>query len=173
MKAVVATVLLVAAALLAIITLGGWEHLQSPGIGAATIFWAALYVAFAFLVMNWGRGILPVCAVLAMLMAIFAFVSAPNWFARDKDGLDSPALPEELLGLLTVIVIPVSFLLIVVAMLAFNQQWHVEEERPIAGGPEDRGDGEPVAQEPTDPNAPPKRISTRPTEWNRPSTGEA
>ena len=41
-------------------------------------------------------------------MAIFAGVSAPGWFARDKDGLESPALPEDLLGLLTLLVIPVS-----------------------------------------------------------------
>ena len=43
------------------------------------------------------------------------------------------ALPEDLLGLLTIVVIPVQILLIVVAMVAFNQEWHVEEERPVGG----------------------------------------
>ena len=133
-KVLVAIVLLVSAALLIIITLGGWERLQGASVGAVTLAWAALYVLFAFLVIRWQRGILPVAAALAVLMLIFAAVSAPGWFARDKDGLSSPAIPEELIGLLVVIVIPVQLVLIAVAMFAFNQNWHVEEERPIGGG---------------------------------------
>jgi len=134
-KAILAFVLLVSAALLVIITLGGWERLQSASIGAMSIAWAVLYVIFAILIMRWNRGILPVAASLAIIMTIFAAVAAPGWFARSKDGLDSPALPEDLLGLLTVIVIPVQILLIAIAMIAFNQNWHVEEERPIGGTP--------------------------------------
>jgi FtsH-binding integral membrane protein len=141
-KVLVAIVLLVSAALLIVITLGGWERLQGASVGAVTLAWAALYVLFAFLVIRWQRGILPVAAALAVLMLIFAAVSAPGWFARDKDGLTSPALPEELVGLLVVIVIPVQIVLIAVAMFAFNQNWHVEEERPIGGGerPHDEDD---------------------------------
>lgn len=143
MKAVVAFVLFVSAALLVIVTLGGWERLQSPGIGAITIFWAGLYVLFGLLILNWNRGLLPVAASLAVIMAIFAAVSAPGWFARAKDGLESPALPEDLLGLLTIVIIPVQLILVIVAMVAFNQEWHVEEERPVGGGgshpPEDDG----------------------------------
>jgi hypothetical protein len=100
-----------------------------------TIIWAALYVLFAFLVMRWSRGILPVAAALAIILAIFAAIAAPDWFARSKDGLDSPALPEDLLGLLTLIVVPVQLVLVIVAMIGFNQDWHVEEERPIGGQP--------------------------------------
>lgn len=129
-KALVAFVLIASAVLLAIVTLGGWERLQSPGVGAATIGWAGLYVLFALLVMHWNRGVLPVASALAIIMIIFAAVAAPGWFERAKDGLNSPALPEELLGLLTIVVIPVQLLLIVVATVAFNQEWHVEEERP-------------------------------------------
>ena len=129
-KAIVAFVLLASAALLVIITLGGWERLQSTTVALMTIGWAALYVLFAYLVMRWSRGVLPVAAALAVLMIIFAAVAAGGWFARDKPGLDSPALPESLLGLLTVIVIPVQLLLLIVAMIGFNQAWNVEEERP-------------------------------------------
>lgn len=132
-KAIVAFVLIVSAVLLIVISLGGWERLQSPGVGAMTIGWAILYVVFALLVLRWNRGILPVAAALAILMVIFAAVSAGGWFERAKDGLNSPALPEELLGLLTIVVIPVQILLIAVAMVAFNQAWNVEEERPIGG----------------------------------------
>jgi len=134
-KAIVAIVLLISAALLIIITLGGWDKLQSPGVGAMTILWAILYVIFALLVLRWNRGILPVASAMAIIMVIFAAVAAPGWFARAKDGLSSPALPEELLGLLTIIVIPVQILLIAVAMVGFNQAWNVEEERPIGGRP--------------------------------------
>ena len=62
-----------------------------------------------------------------------------------KDGLTSPALPEELLGLLTLLLVPVQVILIAVAMVAFNQDWHVEEERQIGDElpPPDRTGGEP------------------------------
>lgn len=132
-KAIVALVLIVSAVLLVIVTLGGWERLQSPGVGIMTIGWAALYVIFALLVLRWNRGLLPVASAMAIVMVIFAAVAAGGWFARAKDGLNSPALPEELLGLLTIIIIPVQVLLIAVAMVGFNQAWNVEEERPIGG----------------------------------------
>jgi ABC-type branched-subunit amino acid transport system permease subunit len=141
MKAVIAFVLLVSAALLIIITLGGWERLLGASVGAMTLIWAGLYIVFAFLVMRWNRGILPVAAALAVILAIFAAIAAPDWFARSKDGLESPALPEDLLGLLTVIVVPVQLILIVVAMIGFNQEWHVEGERPIGDRPL-HGEGE-------------------------------
>src|SRR5436190_6488659 len=133
MKALVALVLLISAGLLAIITLGGWQRLESPSVGAMTLAWALLYVLFALLVMRWNRGLLPVAAALAIIMAIFAGIAAPHWFARDKPGLDSPALNEDLLGLLTLVVVPVQLLLVAVCMVGFNQEWHVEEERPIGG----------------------------------------
>lgn len=133
MKAVIAFVLLVSAALLLIITIGGWDRLLGTSVAVMTILWAGLYVIFAFLVMRWSRGILPVAAALAMILAIFAAIAAPDWFARSKDGLESPALPEDLLGLLTIIVVGVQLLLIVVSMIGFSQNWHVEEERPTGG----------------------------------------
>jgi hypothetical protein len=134
-KAVIAFVLLVSAALLLIITIGGWERLLGSSVAVMTLLWAGLYVLFAFLVMRWNRGILPVAAALAVILAIFAAIAAPDWFARSKDGLDSPALPEDLLGLLCLIIVPVQLILIAVAMIGFNQIWHVEEERPIGGRP--------------------------------------
>ena len=147
MKAIIAFVLLVSAGLLIIITIGGWERLLGPSVGVMALLWAALYIVFAFLVMRWVRGILPVAAALAVILAIFAAIAAPDWFARDKDGLDSPALPEDLLGLLTLIIVPVQLVLIAVSMIGFSQEWHVEEERPVGGqrlhgeggGEDDRG----------------------------------
>jgi hypothetical protein len=134
-KALVALVLLISAGMLLVVTIGGWERLQSFGVAMMTIIYAALYVLFAFLVMRWNRGILPVAAALAIILAIFAGVAAPGWFARAKEGLDSPALPEELIGLLTLLLVPVQLVLIAIALIGFNQNWHVEEERPVGGAP--------------------------------------
>jgi len=129
-------VLLVSAGLLIIITIGGWSRLEGASVGIVSLIWAGLYIAFAFLVgARWQRGVLPVASALAIILTIFAAVAAPAWFDRNKPGLSGPALPDDLLGLLCIILIPVQLLLIVVAMIGFNQNWHVEEERPIGGVP--------------------------------------
>jgi lysylphosphatidylglycerol synthetase-like protein (DUF2156 family) len=135
-KAIISFVLLVSAALLVIITVGGWTRLEGSSVAIMTLVWAGLYVVFAFLVAaRWQRGVLPVASALAIILAIFAAVAAPDWFARDKTGLSSPALPEDFLGLLTILLVPIQLLLITVAMVGFNQNWHVEEERPVGGVP--------------------------------------
>jgi hypothetical protein len=128
-RALVVFLLLVSAGLALVITLGGLERLEGGLIFA--FGYVLLYVLFAYLVWRWNRGVLPVASALALILAIFASIAAPAWFDRVKEGLDSPALPEELLGLLTLLLVPVQVILIAVAIVAFNQNWHVEEERPI------------------------------------------
>jgi lysylphosphatidylglycerol synthetase-like protein (DUF2156 family) len=134
-KVLVALVLLISAALVVIVTLGGWERLQGASVAVMSLIYAGVYIVFAFLVLRWNRGILPVAAALAIVLAIFAALAAPEWFARSKDGLDPPALPDDLLGVLTLVLVPVQLVLIVVAMIGFSQNWHVEEERPTGGVP--------------------------------------
>jgi hypothetical protein len=134
-KAIVSFVLLVSAGLLVVITVGGWTRLEGTSVAIMTLLWAGLYVLFALLVARWNRGILPVASALAIILAIFAAVAAPGWFARSKTGLSPPPLPDDLIGLLTILVVPVQLLLIAVAMIGFNQNWHVEEERPVGGVP--------------------------------------
>src|SRR5690606_21675481 len=75
-KALVALILVISALLIVIVTLGGWERLQSTSVGVLTIFWAGLYVLFAIMVMSWRRGALPVAAASAMILSIFAGVAA-------------------------------------------------------------------------------------------------
>jgi lysylphosphatidylglycerol synthetase-like protein (DUF2156 family) len=130
-KALVVLLLLISAGLILIVTIGGWSRLEGSPI--FSLLYAALYIMFAYYVARWQRGVLPVASALAIILAIFAAISAPAWFDRAKDGLTSPALPEELLGLLTLLIVPVQIMLIAVAMVGFNQNWHVEEERPIGG----------------------------------------
>jgi hypothetical protein len=128
-RAAVILLLVTSAALILIISAGGWSQLQGAQI--VSLAYIVIYLLMAYFVTRWNRGVLPVASGMAILFAVVAAVAAPAWFARDKEGLSSPALPEDLLGLLTLIIIPVQLLLIVVAMIGFNQEWHVEEERPI------------------------------------------
>jgi hypothetical protein len=81
---------------------------------------------FAYFVMQWNRGVLPVATALSVILIIFAAVAGPAWFARDKTGFSDPALPEPLLGFLTLLLIPASLLLIFFAMRGFQQQWNIE-----------------------------------------------
>ena len=125
-KAAVILLLLVSAGLVLIITLGGWSQLQ--GAQVVSFAYVLLFVLMAFFVGRWNRGVLPVAAAIAILFAVVAAVAAPAWFERDKAGFDDPTLEPSILGLLTLILIPVQLLLIVFAMRGFQQQWNVEVE---------------------------------------------
>ena len=49
-------------------------------------------------------------------------------------GFASAGIPSDLLGLLTLLIIPVQVLLIAFAMRGFSQEWHVEVEQPVEAG---------------------------------------
>jgi len=133
-RAVVVVLLLVSAGLMAIVTVGGWDALE--GAKALQIAYIVLYVVVAFFVLRWSRGVLPVAAALAIVLMIFAAVSAPEWFDRDKAGFSDPALDESILGLLTALVVPAQLLLIAFAMSGFRQAWNVEVEHHEEPPPE-------------------------------------
>jgi hypothetical protein len=137
-KAVVVLLLLVSAGVLVVITLGGWGTIE--GAKPLQISYILLYVVLAYFVSRWNRGVLPLAAALAIILLIFAAVSGPAWFDRDKEGLTDPALDEGILGLLCLILIPLQILLIAFAMRGFQQAWNVEVERPA----DDRRGGEPT-----------------------------
>src|SRR3954466_6223931 len=133
-KAIVAFLLVVSAALMLIITLGGWGTLE--GAKALQIAYILIYLLMALLVMRWNRGVLPLSAALAIVMLIFAAVSGPAWFDRDKAaapgpvwcararaGRPTPPLDEDILGLLTLLLVPIQVLLIAFAMRGFQQAW--------------------------------------------------
>jgi hypothetical protein len=139
-RAIVTFLLLASAAILTVIAIGGWDKFQ--GAKPVTVFYILVYLLFAYYVSRWNRGVLPVATALSVILIIFAAVAAPAWFARDKEGFDSPALPENLLGLLTLTLIPLAVLLIVFAMRGFQQQWNVDagsradlEARGLLGSP--------------------------------------
>ncbi len=126
--------LLASAGLLAIITWGGWDTLE--GAKPLQIAYIALYLMMAFFVLRWSRGVLPVAAALAIIMLIFAAVSAPMWFDRDKSGFADPTLDEGIIGLLTALMVPLQLLVIAFSMSGFRQAWNVEVEH----GPDDDRD---------------------------------
>lgn len=123
-RAVVFILLVMTAALIAIITFGGWDKLQ--GAKPVDIFYIVVYALFAYYVYRWNRGVLPVTMALSVILIIFAAVAGPAWFERDKTGFSSPPLPEPLLGLLTLALIPVSLLLILFSLRGFSQGWNIE-----------------------------------------------
>jgi hypothetical protein len=142
-KAAVVLLLLTSAGLVGIITIGGWSDLQ--GAQFVAIITVIIYALMAYYVARWKRGVLPVAGALAILVAVLAAIAAPAWFDRDKAGLHNPALPPSVLGLLCIVLVPVSLLLIAFATRGFNQEWHVEVEE--SGGPPepDHGVGAPAA----------------------------
>ncbi len=140
-KFVIVLLLLATAVLAAVITICGWSLLKGGGsMGTVCAIYVILYAFFAFLVARWSRGILPVAAALSMILVIFCAVGADSWFAREKAGFDEALLSSSLIGLLVVILGLLQIVLIAFALYGFNQEWHVEEERPIGSG-EDYGAG--------------------------------
>ena len=130
-RLVVVVLLLLSAVIVAVISIGAWDALV--GAKALQVAYILLYLMLAFFVARWSRGVLPVVAALAIVLCIFALVSIPGWYERDRPGFDDPALSAELVGLLTVLLVPLQIALIVFAMRGFQQAWNVEVERPADG----------------------------------------
>jgi presenilin-like A22 family membrane protease len=139
-RLVVVVLLLASAFLLAVITWGGWKYLV--GAKPLEIAYIIIFVVLAFFVLRWSRGVLPLAAALGIVLLIFAAVSAPGWYERDKTGYASPTLNASLLGLLTFLLIPLEILLIAFSMRGFQQSWNVEVEKPVADDGGGRGDRE-------------------------------
>jgi lysylphosphatidylglycerol synthetase-like protein (DUF2156 family) len=133
-RAIVVLLLLVSAALVLIVTVGGWSVLESAWI--IQVAYILIYLVLAFYAARWNRGVLPVAAALAVLLFVFALVSGPSWFDRNKANFAQPALNAGLIGVVTLLIVPVQMLLIAFAMRGFNQGWNVELERPapMSGG---------------------------------------
>ena len=138
-RLVVVLLLLATALLMIVISLGAWDALA--GAKALQVIYIVLYLVLAYFVARWSRGVLPLIAALAIVLFIFALVSTPGWFERDKDGFTDPAIASDVIGLLTALIVPLQLLLIAFAMRGFQQAWNVEVERPAEGR---RGDTAPA-----------------------------
>ena len=141
-RVIVILLMLVSVGLMLIVTVGGWSKLQ--GMKPINFVWCAAYLILAFYIgSRWARGLLPIVAVLALLLLIMAVVagtgaSGTSWFDRSNYGFASAqslfggkGLSPDVLGTITVLIIPVQALLIFFAMWGFRQAWNVELEVPI------------------------------------------
>jgi lysylphosphatidylglycerol synthetase-like protein (DUF2156 family) len=140
-RATVVFLLLASAALVLIVTVGGWKVLEGAWI--VQVAYIVVYLVIAFYAARWNRGVLPVAAALAVLLLVFALVAGPGWFNRNKSGFEQPALNAGLLGVITLLIVPVQMLLIAFAMRGFSQGWNVELERYDGPSSETAGDGPP------------------------------
>ena len=128
-KAIVVLLLLVAAGLTLLVTVGGWSQLQ--GAKFVAVGFVIVFVVMAYYVARWQRGVLPLAAALAIILGVFAALAAfgaGSWSERSNDGYADAALPADLIWLFCILLIPVLLALIVFGMWAFSQKWNVEVE---------------------------------------------
>jgi hypothetical protein len=141
-KAFVALLLVASAALVAIVTIGGWNSLQGAQI--VSILYILIYLVMAYFVMRWTRGVLPLAAAMAVGLGVFAAIAAQGWFDRAEPDYADPALPPRLLGTITILIGLVQIVLVIAAMIGFQQKWNIEieeSEEDQDGGRQDYGGG--------------------------------
>jgi hypothetical protein len=155
-KLIVVALLIASVVLMVILTVGGWSKLQ--GMKPVNFIWSAVYLVLAYYILRWARGLLPIAAALAVLLLIIAVISGfgldgTSWFDRNHHGFGAAqslfggnGLSTDVLGTITLLLIPVEIALVVFAMIGFAQGWNVELEvpadearrrgsKPIAHGP--------------------------------------
>jgi lysylphosphatidylglycerol synthetase-like protein (DUF2156 family) len=141
-KAIVVLLLLASVVLMLVVTIGGWSKLE--GLKAIDLVWCVVYLILAYYVgWRWSRGGLTLSAGLGILLLITAVIAGTglagtSWFDRNSFGFAAPhsmfggrGLGPDVLGLFTVLLIPVQLLLIIAAMYGFRQAWNIETEAPI------------------------------------------
>jgi hypothetical protein len=131
-KWIITLLFLVSVALMAFVAIGGWSALE--GAKGVLIGYILVYLILAYYCARWTRGTLPLAAALGIILLIVAAIAGPEWYARDDTGYTDPSVPSGILGLATLLLVPVQFLLIAFAMRGFSQDWHVEVERPPEPG---------------------------------------
>lgn len=138
-RAVVVAILLLSVAMILAITLGGWSQLD--GMTPVSFAWCIAYVAIAYYVWRWARGLLPIAAALGMLLLVPAIVSlagfyVTSWSQRAGVGYGQihtvfgGSFSPHLLSLLTILLIPVQLGLIAACVATFMQGWQLELEVP-------------------------------------------
>lgn len=125
MRAVVILTIAISTGLMALISLLGWDMFQQAR--TFQLIFMAINVIFIIQILRWSRGVLPMAAGLATIVAIFGGVSVSSWWARDSAGYNDAALSGTL-GTLTLLMVIVQGVVIVLAIAAFTQNWQIEVE---------------------------------------------
>lgn len=128
MRLVVIVVLLASSALIAAISIKGWDLMDEAK--TLNVAFIVLNVIFIVQVLRWSRGVLPMAAGIATFIAIFAGVSVQSWYERDAVGFNDADLSAQV-GLLTIILFAVQFVVIAATIFALSQNWQEEVERTV------------------------------------------
>jgi hypothetical protein len=144
MRVVVILALLVSSALIAYVTVKGWDLMQEAK--TLNVVFIVVNLIFVIQVLRWSRGVLPMAAGLGAFIAIFSGVSITSWYERDAPGYADAALSADL-GLITTFVFAMQLVVIVVTIAAFSQNWQEEVERSVPDEPRtsDRPGRDPLA----------------------------
>ena len=130
-RLVVIVLLIVSAAVVLIVSVGGWDAIE--GAKPVQIAFIVVYFVFALFVARWSRGVLPMIAALAIILAhLRRDRRARPGSTATKDGFTDPTLTADLLGLLCALLVPLQLALVLAAMIGFRQRWNVEVEREPA-----------------------------------------
>jgi hypothetical protein len=132
-RVVVILLLFATVGLLLLITIGGWKDFVLASL-AVQFGFIIFYLLLAFFAVRWNRGTLPVASSLSVLLIIFALTGASSWFNREATGFTQPLLDANLLGVLTLLLVPLQILVITFAMRGFQQGWNVELEQRVPAG---------------------------------------
>lgn len=125
MRAVVILTIAISTAIMVLISLLGWDMFQQAR--AFQLIFVAINVIFMIQIFRWSRGVLPMAAGMATIIAIFGGVSVSSWWARDSAGYNDAALSGTL-GTLTLLMVIVQGVVVVLAIAAFTQNWQIEVE---------------------------------------------
>jgi hypothetical protein len=139
-RVAVALLLVVSAALMLVVTVGGWSKLA--GLEPVNIIWSAAYLVMAYYVMRWARDLLPIAVALGALMLTFTLIAVSgaagvSW--SDRSAADyAPAhalfggsgLGPSTLTTLTIVIAVTQVLLIIAAARGLGQGWNIEYEVP-------------------------------------------
>lgn len=126
MRVVVIVALLVSSAMIGIVSIMGWDLMQQAKV--AQIVFIVINLIFVIQLVRWSRGVLPMAAGLAALIAIFGGVSISSWYERDAPGYLDASLSAQI-GFLTIVIVAIQFAVIVLTIIAFTQNWQTEVER--------------------------------------------
>ncbi|WP_320669587.1 hypothetical protein [Patulibacter defluvii] len=127
-RILVIVALLVSSALIAIVSIRGWDLLQEAK--TAQVVFIAINLIFVIQVLRWSRGVLPMAAGIATFIGIFAMVSIQKWYERDQPGYNDADLSAQLGGL-TIGILIAQVIVIVIAIVAFSQNWQTEVEHHV------------------------------------------
>lgn len=142
-RVAVALLLLLSAALVLILTVGGWSKLA--GLEPVNLIWCAVYVLMAYYVMRWARDLLPIAVGLGALMLAFAVIAETaaagvswsdrngSYYAPARALFGGGGLSPTTLSTLAIAIAVTQALLITASVLAMGQGWNIEYEVPAAG----------------------------------------